>query len=158
MFLLLCSPPTNLPNVVHGLPCQLDCTDLLSGVITFPCQILNLHEIIHSLKNLHDSHRPEIPVKFPDLSECIITAFHQHILHIQYYDDCSLIQLVLCYIPLLGELSTSTNSLVECILKYELDPKCFMCLHVTVDFHTIFVLKETNMMLFFKVLLIRRKM
>ena len=111
--LLLHSPPTNLPNVVHGLPCQLDCTDLLSGVITFPYQILNLHEIIHSLKNLHDSHRPEIPVKFPDLSECIITTFHQHLLQIQCYDDCSLIQLVLCYIPLLGELPVSTKSLVK---------------------------------------------
>ena len=85
--LLLHSPPTNLPNVVHGLPCQLNCTDLLSDIITFPCQILNSHEIIHSLKNLHDSRRPEIPVKFPDLSECIITTFHQHLLQIQYYDD-----------------------------------------------------------------------
>ena len=111
--------PTNLPNVVHGLPCQLDCTDLLSGVITFPCQILNLHEIIHSLKILHDSHRPEIPVQFPDLSECIITTFHQHLLQIQCYNNCSLILLVLCYISLLDQLPTSTKSLLECILKYE---------------------------------------
>ena len=117
--------PTNLPNVVHGLPYHLNCTDLLSGVITFLCQILNLHEIIHSLKNLYDSHRPEAPVKFPDLSECIITTFHQPLLQIQCYDDCSLIQLVLCYIPLLGELPTSTKSLVECILKYEFGPKVF---------------------------------
>ena len=50
LFLLLHSPPTNLPNVVHGLPCQLNFTDLLSSVITFPCQILNSHEIIHNLK------------------------------------------------------------------------------------------------------------
>ena len=76
LFLLLCSPPTNLAHVVHSLPSQLNCTDSLSGVITFPYQILNSHEIIHSLKNPHNSHWPEIPVKFPDLSECIITIFH----------------------------------------------------------------------------------
>ena len=125
LFLLLHSPPTDLPNIVHGEPCQLECNDLLSGNMTVQCQILNSHEIIHSLKDLHVSRRPEIPVKFPDLSECIILTFLQCLLQIQCYDDSSLIQLVLCYIPLSGELPRSNKALVECILKYEFGFKVF---------------------------------
>ena len=67
----------------------------------------------------------KIPVKFPDLSECMIATFHLHLLQIQCYDDCSLIQLVMFYIPLSGEYPTSNKSLVECILKYEFGFKVF---------------------------------
>ena len=118
LFSLLQLPPAELPNVCYAEPCHLEYHDLFDNNISFPSQILNSHDICHSLNNLHPSCKPDIPWEFNEVYRCIIDNFHEPVMQIKYYDRPSLIQLPMCYAPCSLAFSNSQKVLIDYILQH----------------------------------------